>query len=113
MSFHDDFAAAGAPQLVDVLGEPTTYTPAGGAPRPLTGIVYRQPPAVPPGGAKQAAPGVRVFYPYSADPAVGLAAVDQGGDRVDLPERPGGATRTWSVVGILSRDNGGWLLKLG
>lgn len=104
--FSSLFQAYGLPQLQSQLGEPGTYTPAGGAAVPITLIVHRQPP-----GRSVFTHGREHELEITLDQA-DVPAVQEELDTVSFPRLPGLAAETFTVMLIVSAGGGKWRLRV-
>lgn len=87
------------------LAEALTYTPAGGAPVAITGIVTRNP-VGPDGHRRQTAS--RVVDLHIAASSVALPKRD---DKVDVPPERGAVPVTMRVAHVEGRGIGAWLVR--
>ena len=98
-AFDELFATAGFPDLLVNFGEPVTYTPLSGAPVSATAIITREPARSFEVNGKVITPRFLVRMP--------IRAVNTGGDKITLYDRPSDASpREHTVVALLSTDSG-------
>lgn len=104
--------AADIPAFFAGLSESVTYTPHGGTAVTRDAIVERSPVRVDQHGGRQAAQGVVEVW-IANHATLGVSSVKERFDKVALPEKVGGSSKTYTVQKILDQDAGFWHLECG
>jgi hypothetical protein len=101
------FASVGMPVLLQQMGETVIYRPNGGRPRSIEMILDRNPPEPIEEIPEALAP--RIVGTALNDERLGIssgraAAIDTGGDAVDVTVRVGGEVTTRPITKVLRHD---------
>lgn len=91
--------------------ETVSYTPYGSSPRSIKSIVFRDRLAGD-GPDRGVALTRRAEILIANDATEGVSSVDKGRDTVAFPLQLGGANVTWTVLEVLSKDDGAWHLEV-
>ena len=93
----------------DEFAESLVYTPYAGTPVTIKAIIVRE--RIDPGSEDHGRILQNQSEIYIANDAdEGITSVDKGRDKVSFPKLVGGTAVDWSVVDVLSKDDGMWHL---
>lgn len=94
----------------DESAEEITYIPKSGSSKPMKAIATRH--GTSPGRETDRILQNQMEIEIANDEVYGVTSVNQGGDKVSIPEHVGGSAVEWSVADILASDDGMWHLLL-
>jgi len=100
-----DFSVMNDP-LQTAFGETVSYTPRGGVARNITAVVDREPIQPLPESPQGLRPNVIVWVDNDATTGIDVTTLDTGGDTMSFPKRIGDTASTWSILKLVSQDNG-------
>lgn len=104
----------GAESLLDVLGEPVTYKPAGGGTRSITAVVDRDTPTAPTPSGMRGRPkaSIQVTVRNSDSLGISMSELDLGGDKITLPVKVGQASTDRPINSLISQAFGMLVLEV-
>ncbi len=94
----------------DEFGQDVSYTPSGGSARTIPAVVNYNPPSTMPESGKVLTGDASVEIRNHA--TLGATTITTQRDTITMPARIGGASRSWTIVEIISQDAGMFLVRV-
>lgn len=105
--FDSHFASAGFPMLLSQFGESINYCPYGGAVRPITAIVERNPPAIFDAAGNAVLPSATIRVSNSCRSGIASNEVDTGADELEFVSKIGESIpKRFSILQMTSQNAG-------